>query len=399
MNILTSQTEIEDTICSLIKSYENISFTTAWASGNSKAFQLLLKNTNKINKIIVGIHFYQTNPNFIKEFLNNEKVKFITNPTGIFHPKIYLFSNDDNNWECLVGSANFTKSAFEKNSEIMIHFNNNDINSKEIYKKLITEIDKYHQQAIIFTSKDLQTYQVIWNKKAKKVLELQDKFGKNEYGKPIFKSKIITLDWLNYFNKVKNDKHHSFEIRIKLLKKAKEYFKNNSFENMSSLARKQIAGIVKNDENDNTLDWMYFGHMASPRFKKRISDEYKNISKALEFIPLEGNISKDDYLNYIDYFQKNSNYGYGIPTISRFLTMKRPDVFFCLTGGNEELLYKDFGIKKIKRKEYERYWDEIIQRIHESEWFNSPKPINEEEKRLWENRVAMLDAVFYNGGF
>jgi len=399
MNILTSQTEIEDTICSLIKSYENISFATAWASGNSKAFQLLLKNTKKINKIIVGIHFYQTNPNFIKEFLNSEKVKFITNPTGIFHPKIYLFSNNDNNWECLIGSANFTKSAFEKNSEVMIHFSNYDINSREIYDKIIAEINKYYAQAVTFTSKDLYAYQIVWNKKTKNILDLQDKFGEKGNGKPIYKSKIITLDWNSYFEKVKADKFHSFETRIKILEKAKKYFKDNTFANMTLLARQQIAGITNQDNENQELDWMYFGHMVSPRFKTRIKEDPHNISQSLEHISLTGNVTKDDYMNYIEYFKEHQGFGYGVITISRLLAMKRPDVFFCITGENKKDLYQDFGITKdIKSHEYERYWDEIIQRIHKSEWFNSPKPTNQDENKLWENRVAMLDAVFYSGG-
>ncbi len=39
------------------------------------------------------------------------------NPDGVFHPKLYLFENDPKEWECIIGSPNFTKSAFEDNSE------------------------------------------------------------------------------------------------------------------------------------------------------------------------------------------------------------------------------------------------------------------------------------------
>jgi HKD family nuclease len=401
MNILTTPDEIENKICSLMNSYKTISFASAWASGNSKAFQTLLKNIDKVKKIVVGIHFYQTNPNFIKEFIDNDKVKFITNPSGIFHPKIYLFINNNNDWECLVGSANFTKSAFEKNSEILINISNDDVNSKEVFNTLINEINEFHKKADKFTSEDLDAYQIIWDKKAKNILDLQDKFSKKENNKPIYKSKIITLDWNDYYNKVKKDRSHSFDIRLKILEKAKKYFKNNTYKNMTDLERKHIAGIAKNDEEDNALDWMYFGNMVNPRFKTRINNDYADISKALDYIPLNGNVTKDDYMNYIEYFERNKGYGYGVSTISRLLAMKRPDVFFCITGGNKKYLYKDFGIKKnedIKSNDYERYWDEIIQRIHKSSWYNTLEPTNSEEKKLWLNRVAMLDAIFYSDG-
>lgn len=382
-----------------MNSYENISFASAWASASSKAFKTLMQNKNKIYKIVVGIHFYQTNPNFIKEFINDEKVKFITNPSGIFHPKIYLFSNDENNWQCLIGSANFTKSAMERNTEIMTCITSNDINSEEIYYKLVSEIESYHKRAIIFTNEDLVSYQKIWNKKLKTMDNLQDKFSQDFNIKPIYKSKIITLDWIDFFNRVKNDKNNSFDTRLLLLKKAKQYFSDNEFKEISEQNRLKIAGIIK---WDNNLNWHYFGNMGNARIfanSIKIESRINSLSNALNHIPSDGEVNKIHYMNFINSFKdKNRGWGYGIATVSRILAMKRADVFFCLTRGNGELLYKDFGIKKeIKTHDYERYWDEIIERIYKSEWYNTKKPDNKIEKELWENRVAMLDAIFYDG--
>lgn len=396
MELLTTSNEIENKLCLLINSYKNISFASAWASANSRAFETLMKNKNKIYKIVVGIHFYQTNPNFIKEFIDNKKVKFITNPSGIFHPKIYLFSNNKNDWQCLVGSANFTKSAMERNTEIMTCITSSDINSKEIYYKLVSEIENYDKRAIIFTNEDFVLYQKIWDKKLKIKNNLQDKFSGNSDITPIYKSKIITLDWSMFFNKVKNDKNTSFDMRLSLLKKAKQYFSEQTFTKMSEINRKRIAGTIKWDDS---INWHFFGNMVNNRFKERIKDDHRNISKSLGHIDLEGEIAKEDYMAFIDYFiaNKDKKLGYGVTTISRLLAIKRPDVFFCLTGGNETYLYKDFGIKKIKSNEYERYWDEIIERIHQSSWYNTKVPDNLIEKELWENRVAMLDSMFYDG--
>jgi len=399
MELLTSPIEIQNKLCSLMNSYKNISFATAWASANSKAFKILNKNKNKIHKIVVGIHFYQTNPNFIKEFIDNEKVKFITNPTGIFHPKIYLFSNDENNWQCLIGSANFTKAAMEKNTEIMTCINSSDIDSKEIYNKLITEIESYHQRATMFSNNDLIAYQKIWDKKLKSRDDLQDKFNQDDDIKPIYKSNVITLNWDDFFNKVKNDKNNSFTIRLELLKKAREYFSNKKFKEISETKRLNIAGITKWGEGN--INWHYFGNMGNARIFAngiKIDERIDNFSNALEYIPLNGIITRKNYFDFINAFiDKNRGWGYGVATVSRILAIKRPDVFFCLTKGNGKLLYKDFGIKKeIKTHEYERYWEEIIERIHKSDWFDSEKPNDKVEELLWNNRVAMLDAIFYD---
>jgi hypothetical protein len=399
VELLTTPSKIQNRLCSLINNYENISFASAWASGNSKAFDVLKKNKKKIHKIVVGIHFYQTNPNFIKEFLGNEKVKYITNPTGIFHQKIYLFSNDEKDWQCLIGSANFTKSAMEKNTEIMTCIHSRDVGSKEIYYKLITEIETYHKKATIFTKEDLASYQKIWNRKLKSRDDLQDKFSQDEDIKPIYKSNVITLNWTDFFNKVQNDKNNSFNMRLQLLKRAKQHFLNKEFKNIPEENRLQIAGINKWDEG---INWHYFGYMGNARVFAngiKIDERIESLSNALECIPLNGTISRENYFDFINTFtDKNRGWGYGVATVSRILAIKRPDVFFCLTKANGKLLYKDFGIKKeIKTHEYERYWDEIIERIHKSDWFNSKKPNNNVEEELWNNRVAMLDSIFYDG--
>jgi HKD family nuclease len=399
VELLTSPIEIQNKICSFMNSYENISFASAWASANSEAFKTLMKNRNKIHKIVVGIHFYQTNPNFIKEFTNNEKVKFITNPSGIFHPKIYLFSNNEKDWQCLIGSANFTKSAMEKNTEIMTCITSIDINSEIIYSKLVAEIENYHNRATIFTNDDLLSYQKIWDKKSKIRDNLQDKFSQDTDIKPIYKSNIITLNWDDFFNKVKNDKNHSFNMRLELLKKAKQYFQNKKFKKIPLDERLKIAGITR---WDNNLDWHCFGKMAHSIYFAngiKIDERIDSLSSALEYIPLSGAISRENYFDFINAFtDKNRGWGYGVTTVSRILSMKRPDVFLCLTKGNKRLLYKDFGInKEIKTHDYERYWDEIIERIQKSDWFNSKRPNDKLEEELWNNRVAMLDAIFYDG--
>jgi hypothetical protein len=44
---------------------------------------------------------------------------------------------------------------------------------------------------------------------------------------------------------------------------------------------------------------------------------------------------------------------------------------------------------------YDRYWDEIIERIMDSPWWNSPCPQSETDAIVWNGRAAMLDAIFY----
>ena len=44
---------------------------------------------------------------------------------------------------------------------------------------------------------------------------------------------------------------------------------------------------------------------------------------------------------------------------------------------------------------FERYWDEIIERVLDSPWWNTKRPNDDYEGAVWDGRAAMLDAIFY----
>ena len=406
MKILSNPSDIEKNICDCIEKYENISISVAWASSNSEAYKLLIqdKNIKKIKFSTVGLHFYQTHPDFINNFLDDDRVKFCKQSEGIFHPKIYLFWNNQNDWVSIIGSANFTLSALTKNTEIMIMFSQLDVNDFQEVKNII--IDNY-EKAEIFKKEDFQGYQNIWNQKNKQKQNLDDfKFSQ----KPLYKSSILSLNWEEYYSLLLK-KGNSLDERLKLLKRAQEYFNQNTFLNMTEEQRKNIVGA--NFSKDGINDWRLFGRMPIPRFIARLNSkdsQLEYISNSIDMIPNLGKITKTDYENFLYYFKASDNnfidsvevykkecWGYGISPISRLLSMKRPDEFFCLTNANQSKLLEHFGInKQINTKDYERYWNEIIEAVRESPWYNSDKPTNPKELSFWNARVAMMDSLFYN---
>ena len=401
MKILTKAHEIESILCKLLKKYKNYYIASAWASANNKAFTNLLSHKDKIRKMIIGTHFYQTHPDFIKEFVNNENVRFILNSDGIFHPKAYLFTNNNNDWECLIGSANFTKSALSKNNEIMIHFSSDENDSKLLFSKLMDEIEDYWQNSNEMTNDDYLAYVNVWKKNKRHLEKLGGKYGKAKVNKPIIKSKIFTISWIEYVEKVRKDQFHPFEERLNLLYNARKYFKKyNHFSDMPEKKRKQIAAFYPSNEKSVGFDWRWFGSMSAVvRFGNRINNNNENISLALDQIPLyedREEINKSDFDKYVEYFKKAfPRGGGGMAGASRLLAMKRPDIFVCLDSKNKANLCEEFGIAK--NIELEQYWDEIIERIKDSVWWTCKKPSDESEYKLWQGRAAMLDAIFYDG--
>src|SRR5947209_1660220 len=103
MRFLSTPETVEWEIGRLIRKCKRLRWAVAWASHNFGLCQLLEKHESKIHQLTVGIHFYQTHPDFIAAFLNRPTVHFVMDLGGVFHPKLYLFEHDDGGWDCIMG--------------------------------------------------------------------------------------------------------------------------------------------------------------------------------------------------------------------------------------------------------------------------------------------------------
>lgn len=202
------------------------------------------------------------------------------------------------------------------------------------------------------------------------------------------------MTWKEFISKVKNDQH-GLKNRLAVITKSKELFDlKNHFNQLEEDGRKFIAGLRNKLIVNGNVDEGLFGRMQSAEiFRNKIKENDTCISKALDQIPLQGQITKTHYNNYIKYFTKTISGNY-IATASRLLAMKRPDIFVCLDSKNKSNLCKDFGIQQSEMT-YDRYWTDIIERIFDSEWWLNPDPKNEQEERISETRAAFLDVLYY----
>jgi hypothetical protein len=172
------------------------------------------------------------------------------------------------------------------------------------------------------------------------------------------------------------------------------FFRTTRFADLTAEERKFIAGAPNKLEVKGSEDWGYFGSMKGRGdFNRNIILNDLNISKALDQIPLFGKITRQQYRNFIRFFSKTFPGNY-IATATRLLCMKRPDTFVCFDSKNRSRLCKDFRIVQ-SNMDYDRYWDDIVERILDSDWWLNPKPINEEEEKISEARAAFLDSLYY----
>lgn len=83
MKLLTTPQDLERELRRLIKGYSEYYWATAWATSSISCFSDLLKRKGRIKKLLVGTHFYQTDPGFIEKFVGAKNVRFIMQPSGV----------------------------------------------------------------------------------------------------------------------------------------------------------------------------------------------------------------------------------------------------------------------------------------------------------------------------
>ncbi|MFM0737871.1 phospholipase D-like domain-containing protein [Paraburkholderia xenovorans] len=396
MRLISTSAELSKQLKRLVGKYSCIAIATAWASGETEVFKSLVRNEERIVQAVIGTHFYQTHPDVLDQFVGSQKVRFMLQPDGVFHPKVYLFWSDDA-WEVVIGSPNLTVGALTKNTELSVLVSSSD--GQPTLKQEIAEvISQYWCEAQTVHQSEADSYRKLWKLKARDLKKVADIFGDRATSKPAVQSKVMSMEWEDYLAEVKKDKYHGFKDRLALLKEIREYFQTYShFNDMDLGVRKGIAGLPS---KVNAIEnWAWFGSMkGAGTFAGQINAGNEAYSRALDEIPLEGEISKGHYDAYIGhYLAAYTGGGHGLATATRLLAMKRPDIFLCVDAQNKRKLAEDVGLEKSDQLDYERYWEEVVLRIMESPWWQSPEPSDRLGREAWHARAAMLDAIFYEG--
>ena len=204
------------------------------------------------------------------------------------------------------------------------------------------------------------------------------------------------MNWNEFLRCVKSEQGHagprSLNLRLSVVEEVGKLFqKYDHFQDMSKDERYKVAGLISH----GGIDFGWFGSMkGAGRFKSAVKSNDTHLSQALDRIPLQGEVKREDYLAFVAAFRKALPAGgHGVATATRLLAMKRPDLFVCLDSKNLRHLCKSFKIRQ--NVDYASYWVSIVERIQVSSWWNASRPERGIERDVWESRAAFLDALFY----
>ena len=134
----------------------------------------------------------------------------------------------------------------------------------------------------------------------------------------------------------------------------------------------------------------YFGRMAvAGYFKNLTANHPQRIGRFLDMIPDRGTVTLKLARHYLE--GVTGLKGVGIGAATRLLSMKRPDMFLTLNNANKAQISATLG----RANTIDAYL-EVIKRVRSFPWFTASKPDNPIELRIWQARVALLDAIFYD---
>jgi hypothetical protein len=364
----------------------------AWASTSFPGYDALLRERTKIIRAAVGILFYQTHPAFIQQFISDSRFRFVLNPSGVFHPKLYLFETSESSWACLLGSGNFTPGGFGINDEAFVLIRDTDDPGGTILGALRQAMQDYWQKGKQLTDPEFESYRRRWEHNRPRLRAISGDHG--DKGLPPHEIRVLNMSLPEFINRVQHDRHNSLDERLVVIREARNLFEqHDTFNDIPIDFRKRLAGFTKS----GAVDWGWFGRMgALGGFMQRVNAGDQHLSDALDNIPLRGPVVRDQYIAFVNQYHaafQTVARRPGIAAASRLLAMKRPDYFVCLTGQNEKALFDEFEIS-MKHDDYLRYWDSIIERIINSVWWSAPRPTSEPDATIWDARAAFLDSLY-----
>lgn len=389
--VIISSSDLSKLFIDSCNKYANISFATAWA-GSHNVIEILYTNRDKIRKSTVGLHFYQTSPGFIRKFELVSQIQYDKRfSTDIFHPKVYLFYNDEKDWSAIVGSSNLTGGGFGKNVECNI-FMSSEYESSDVYYSLMLLLDRSWKRSEPM-GEFFEDYEKMANQSKKSL----------KYFRIPANPEVSSLDWDTYILRMNdNENPETINTRLNLLDKAQELFSTYSLKDFPDEYSSAVCGLI--EEYEGISDWRYFGSMtANGTFRKNVKKYLTGLSNALDKIPLYGHVTEQHYLTFVNDVKNVTGFKAPITICTRLLTMKRPDVFVCVAGrqninGEPSTMAKLCKLLGVKRKTItlDNYWNYIINSINQSLWYQCPSDIiQKKHKRIYKYRAAMLDALYY----
>jgi len=210
-----------------------------------------------------------------------------------------------------------------------------------------------------------------------------------------------TAPWVIYQEFINSQAvRHGLDERLRLL----DFVSNLNTSTLGELSvEDRLAFVGKHtSEHDTALynfDVQWFGQTKTAKgFHELLSVNPAAFDDALSKIPGEGEVTQSQFADFVGGFMVAIMSTGEKPTLAvatRLLAMKRPDQFITINSTKIDELCQGLNIAKVKLHDFEGYWTDVIGTIRTMPWYNSEQPSDESELALWNNRVVLMDLLFW----
>lgn len=371
----------------------SIDIAVAWATTWSGLKDILktAENDKARVRILVGVGGYITDPEHLKVIAEHTDLRVYDQPSGsLFHPKLYIFGNSAS-YTCWVGSANCTHRGFHDNIETVAEFIDDDGLARQEFERLwLSENSK------IFTDFDLSAY----------ALKRKELFSKlptpiaDELMLPSMSegqqknSDILKAEWDVYAKKLMQihpDIGRGFDLNnwLYVLDQRNQFLQRSWEDDLSS----QDLSIMYGKK-----PFSHFGRLVpineknfrGTTGKKRRIDIGKILQEVVHSNRFHEALTQKWLENLL------SIEGCGPALATRLLVLARPDWFVVVNKKSFNGLAKRFDVPNLQHLKPKLY-AELLGKIHQEPWFCSPRPHDEQGRRLWDYRAALIDPLVCSG--
>ncbi|SMQ85910.1 HKD family nuclease [Devosia lucknowensis] len=384
---------------SLISKHDHVSMAVAWA-GLTDVAETLLAYKDRIDTVLIGLDYCATDPSLIDRLVKVRGAYVAKSRPGCFHPKIYYFTSGVKA-EAIVGSANFTNGGLSKNLEASVHVKGNL--DDPFFEQIRAQLDAYRSLHLPITEELAESYRRQAKAASSKPRPKNPMLPDDSKGFERFNGPLATMSWSKFAELARADRHHDFVKRMKLLRLVQQMLvRTASSADLTIAEWKAIAGTIGEVEATTSdldaLDWGWFGSMGGAgTFAQLIGEQNAGLAAALDMIPRRGEVTEDQFNDYVTAFTASFAGSVRVGRLApatRLLAMKRPDVFVCVNGENRKGIAKALKFAPTTL-DLENYWERVIEPIRQAPWFTTPRPSDRNNRDLWDTRVAMLDAIYY----
>jgi HKD family nuclease len=390
--------QVRDHLLKLLDECDSFAWASAWITPNP-VMRAALQAKGKMARLVIGTHRYITSPDVLDDCLGLKNVQiYPPDAEALFHPKIYAFKMEDR-LEVYIGSSNLTGAGLSRNTECGVFLSAEATHPK--LQELLAYVDTCWQDGQDLTPDFVESYRAnkARVKEAEAALKIFTPIKRRLYtGHSASQVDGCKMTWAEFTGLVRKFKEQKYKERLQMLSVTHKLAAKR-FDELTLQERKKVTGRLRDVQADG-IDYGWFGNMgAYGGFGPVIEHQASKIADALAHIPLAEEVTR----HHFDAFRKKflkvegaTNGWLGLAT--RLLAMRRPDRFVCIDGPNVRGVSAAFGAPYTTVK-LDTYWDLIVAQVRISPWYMSEEPHDETEREIWQGRVALLDAIYYDPGF